>query len=316
MGLLSPQVMPETPADDVESLLERQRQAPFPPLDAMSVEGMRDQFATWNRPDGTPEVGSTTDLSIPGPGGSLPVRVYVPAAAGPHPIVAYFHGGGWVVGDLDTHDQICRALTNAADCITVAVDYRRAPDHPFPAAVEDATAAVEWLAEYGGDLGGDTDRIAVAGDSSGGCLATAASLWARDDADLDIAAQVLAYPVTNYDRDLDSYAERAEYGVGSDPTWFKDLYLDSPVDGYNPLAFPLQASDLGDLPPAFVATAEFDPLRDDGLAYADRLEDAGVPTTHRHFEGMIHGFLHYDHLDAQSSAIEAVGAFLSDEFEA
>lgn len=298
----------------VERLLERQRAATVPPLDAMSVEGMRRQFAAWNRPDGCPEVGRTTDISIPGPDGALSLRAYVPKVDGPHPILVYFHGGGWVIGDLDTHDGICRALTNTVGCLTLAVDYRRAPESPFPAAVADARAAVAWTVAHGDSLGGDTDRVAVGGDSAGGTLATVASLLARDDNRLDLVAQVLAYPVTNYARELDSYAEGAEYSPSEDPNWFKEYYLASPLDGHNPLAFPLQARDLGGLPPALIVTGEFDPLRDDGLAYRDRLEAAGIRTEHRHFDGMIHGFLHYDDLDARREAIRTIGEFLGHRF--
>lgn len=300
---------------EVERLLERQDTAPIPPLDSVSVDTMRRLFESWNESDGTPEVGATTDIAIDGPGGEVPLRFYSPEGDGPHPLLVYYHGGGWVLGTLDTHDSICRELTNAANCITVSVGYRLAPEHPFPAAVEDAYAALRWVADHGSNFGGDEDRIAVAGDSAGGTLATVMCLLARERNSVDIAAQSLVYPVTAFDEQFDSVAENAKYGLASDPDWFKDQYLESEIDGHNPYAFPLQERDVSRLPPAFVITSEFDTLRDDGIAYAERLKEVGVLDEHRHFDGMIHGFLHYDRLDARAEAFDAIGAFLTRAFD-
>lgn len=200
---------------------------------------------------------------------------------------------------------------NASDCIVVAVDYRRAPEHPFPAAVEDSYDALEWVNRHAKSLGGDSTRLAVAGDSSGGALATATCLLARDS-DISISTQVLIYPVTNYQQEMPSYAENSDVVSREDSNWFKHYYLESPVDGYNPCAFPLEAPDLSDLPPALVLTCELDPLRDEGIEYANRLSDAGVATSHHNYEGMIHAFLNYEALDRRETAIADIATYLRD----
>ena len=260
------------------------------PLYAMTLEQARaEDLASIRAAGGTPEpVASVDDLEIPGPGGPLPVRVYRPAAAGPLPALVYFFGGGWTLGTIDTADGICRALTNAAGCATVAVGYRLAPEHKFPAAVHDCLAGLRWAAAAPGI---DPDRVAVGGDSAGGNLAAAVTLLARD-AGPRIAHQLLVYPNTEHGADTPSVR------AGVDPLlfnrtsvdWYWNHYLADPADGADPLASPLRAPDLSGLPPATVITAEYDPLRDEGEAYAARLAEAGVPVTLRRFDGMIHGF--------------------------
>ncbi|PSQ11432.1 alpha/beta hydrolase [Halobacteriales archaeon QS_5_70_15] len=265
------------------------------PTHALSPEAARAQRRGRHVPPGrADEVARVRDLGIEGPGGHVPVRIYEPdgTGTGPRPAVVYFHGGGWVVGSLDSHDPLCRTLANAAEAVVVSVDYRLAPEHAFPAAAEDAYAATAWVAERAAELGVDPDRVAVAGDSAGGNLAAVVSLMARDRRAPDIAYQALVYPVVDYSLAYDSYPENAEWGPTSESMgWFWEQYLGRDVDAYNPYAAPLWTRSLSDLPPATVVTAGFDTLRDEGVAYADRLEADGVDTTHRNYERMTHGFM-------------------------
>lgn len=241
---------------------------------------------------GAPEpVHRVRDAVIPGPGGALPVRVYAPKGAG-LPVLVYLHGGGWVLGDLDSVDPLCRIFANGAGCLVVSVDYRLAPEHPFPAAPEDAYAALRWAAENAQALGADARRIAIGGDSAGGNLAAAATLMARDRGGPALVYQVLNMPVTNFAFDTPSYEQFADdYPLArADMQWFWRHYLARPADGGQPYASPLRAADLRRLPPGLVVTAELDPLRDEGEAYAARLREAGVAVETRRYAGMVHGF--------------------------
>ena len=238
-------------------------------------------------------VGEVTDLTIPGPGGELPVRVYRPDGDGaPWPVLVYFFGGGWTLGNLETGDGVCRRLTNAARCATVAVQYRLAPEHKFPAAVRDCLAGTAWVAANAGDLGVDAARLAVGGDSAGGNLAAVVALLARDRGGPALAHQLLVCPITDYQADTPSMREVTgeRFFNPNSVRWYWDHYLASPPDGANPLASPLRAADLSGLPPATVITAEYDPLRDEGELYAARLRDAGVPVDLTRYAGMMHGF--------------------------
>jgi acetyl esterase len=224
--------------------------------------------------------------------GEVPVRVYAATADTPLPVVAFFHGGGWVTGDLDTHDTACRGLANRSGAMVVAVDFRCAPEHRFPAALDDCWAVVEWLHRNGAELGADPGRMAVCGDSAGGNLAAAVALRARDRGAPRLAAQLLIYPVL--DRDLDTASYRANatgYGLTRESMrWYWEQYLGERGDGRLPEASPLRAADLAGVAPALVVTCEFDPLLDEGAAYAGRLAEAGVPVEHLNEEGMIHGY--------------------------
>lgn len=237
-------------------------------------------------------VHAVADRLIPGPGGQLPVRVYLPARGGPFPALVYCHGGGWVIGDLDTHDHVCRALANEVPCAVVSVGYRLAPEHKFPAAAEDAYAATQWVIARAEELGVDPGRVAVGGDSAGGNLATVACLMARDRRGAMPVFQVLLYPVIDYNFETPSYRANAEGYLlyRADMIWFWRHYLASEADADNPYASPIRARDLSGLPPALVITAEYDPLRDEGEAYAARLAAAGVPVVLSRYDGMIHGF--------------------------
>jgi acetyl esterase len=220
------------------------------------------------------------------------VRIYTPEGAPPHPLLVFFHGGGFVICNVDSHDGTCRLLCNGAGCLVVSVDYRLAPEAKFPAAPEDCYAATCWAAENAAALGADPQRLAVAGDSAGGNLAAVVPLMARERGGPELAHQLLVYPVTNHAFDTPSYQEHAEGGLLSRKMmiWFWQHYLEKPEDGQNPLASPLRASDLRGLPSATVITAEYDPVRDEGEAYAARLREAGVPTVLTRYDGMMHGF--------------------------
>jgi acetyl esterase len=239
-----------------------------------------------------PDVASVADRTIPGPGPDLPVRIYTPAGNGPFPLLVWFHGGGWVVGDLDMADATARHLTVGAGCVVVSVDYRLAPETRFPGPAEDCYAATQWAKQHAAELNGDAQRIAVGGDSAGGNLAAAVSLMARDRRGPGLVFQLLVYPVTHCDFSTNSYQQCAEGYMLTQASmrWYWEQYLSTPADATNPYAAPLLASDLQGLPPALVITAEFDPLCDEGEAYGQRLQAAGVSTTCTRYPGMIHGF--------------------------
>ncbi|HJU14966.1 MAG TPA: alpha/beta hydrolase [Stellaceae bacterium] len=240
-------------------------------------------------------VGGVALRNIAGPGGALALRLYTPAAPGPHPLLVFFHGSGFVLCSLDTHDGMCRNLCAGARCAVVSVDYRLAPEHKFPAALDDCVASIHWAAAHAAEFGADPARLVVAGDSAGGNLAAAAALRLRDEGKgPPLAGQLLIYPVTDYHTPAPpSYAENAEgYGLTRKAMeWFWGHYLNDPREAANPYAAPLRAKDLSSLPPAFVMTAEYDPLRDEGERYAERLRAAGVPTVLSRRNGMNHGFL-------------------------
>jgi acetyl esterase len=264
-----------------------------------------------------PEIGTVKNITANGQGGPIPLRVYRPAGVADDiqlPGVVYFHGGGWVIGDLDTHDVLCRQLTAEAGITVVSVDYRLAPEDKFPAAVDDALAATRYVARYGPELGVDTGRLAVGGDSAGGNLAAVVALLARDSTEGPaLAFQVLIYPVTDVGSESQSYRDFADgYLLTRDSMrWFTMHYLRSSIDGDGWHASPLRAKSLAGLPPALVITAGFDPLRDEGAAYAARLTEAGVRVDYVCYGGMIHGFLPMGRLiDTGNRALSHVAATL------
>lgn len=241
-----------------------------------------------------PAVARAEDIQIPGRDGPLAARLYVPrAGGGPRPMMLYFHGGGWVVGSLDGYDTTCRRLALKADCVVLSVDYRLAPENPFPAAVHDAWDATIWAADAASGLGGDPRRLVVAGDSAGGTLAAVVSLMARDAGAPAIALQALIYPVADMTRETDSHVRNAQGYMLTTAAlrWFYDRYVPDPAQRADWRASPLLAASHAGLPPALVLTAGFDPLRDEGLQYANALSAAGVPTQYVCFERQIHGFI-------------------------
>jgi acetyl esterase len=263
----------------------------FPPVHQVSPEQARANNKARPRAPG-PAVAKVEDRRLPGPEGEIPVRIYTPEGSGPFPALVWFHGGGWVVGDLESADATARHLTVGASCVVVSVDYRLAPETKFPGPAEDCYAATKWVAQNAASINADSGRIAVGGDSAGGNLAAVISLMARDRGGPPLALQLLVYPVTDRDFSTESYVQNAEgYQLTRDSmVWYWEHYLKADADAANPYAAPLQAQDLRNLPPALVITAEYDPLRDEGEAYAHRLEAAGVTATCTRYDGMIHGF--------------------------
>ncbi len=313
----SPPAMPLHP--QVQDLLARSAVAREPALTAQSPaearETMRRGAEALQKPENLADVRATAAI---GPEGSIPTRVYTPQGAAPWPGLVWFHGGGWVMGDLDTHDALCRHLAIACEAVIVSVDYRLAPEHPFPAAVEDADAATRWVSENAAALGIDPGRLAVGGDSAGGNLATVVCLRARDRGGPAIRWQLLVYPITDCDLDTQSYRENGEgYALTrASMAWFWDHYVPDPAARMHPDASPLRAGDLAGLPPAHVLTAEYDPLRDEGEAYGRRLTEAGVRTRLERSPGMIHGFLRRtDELDASTVAIARIAQEMRDALD-
>jgi acetyl esterase len=290
-----------------------------PPLYMMSVAQARaEDLRSIQEAGGRPEpVADVLDQDIPGPGGPIPIRIYRPSAERPLPVLVYFFGGGWTLGTIDTSDGVCRALTNAVGCVTITVGYRLAPEHKFPAAVDDCYAATEWIGAHAVELGVDPDRIAVGGDSAGGNLAAAVTLLARSRGPR-LAHQLLVYPNTDYLSDTPSLRENNDPLLfnRNSSDWYWGHYLASPEDGADPLASPLRAPDHAGLPSATVITAEYDPLRDQAEEYAQRLRDAGVSVTLSRYSGMVHGFFTMSGvLDAARDAVAEAAACLRKAFE-
>ncbi len=300
------------------ALIERFVNEGTPPVSKLTpTEARRLTQEVNRRLTSTPEpVAAVKNTRVSYSSGEIPVRVYIPRQAEVLPVLVYFHGGGWVLGDLDSVDSLCRSLANAANCVVVSVNYRLAPEHKFPAAVEDAYSATKWIADNATGLNGDPGRIAVGGDSAGGNLAAAVSLMARDEHSPPLVFQLLIYPATNHAFDTASYHENAEgYWLSKDDMkWFWNHYLRDEEDGRNPYASPLRAGDLRSLPPAFVITAEFDPLRDEGEAYAARLRECGVPVKVTRYDGMIHDFVNIAELRQSRIAIDEAAAELRKAF--
>ena len=262
----------------------------------LSVDEARRRLRRMTPPARKPtRVGNVTDRTIPGPASEIPIRIYAPVGAGPFPLLVYFHGSGFVLADLDTEDESCRALCKSVESIVVSVDYRLAPENKFPAAPDDCLAATRWVAMHAAELNGDPSRIAVAGDSAGGNLATVTALRIRDEGGPRLCGQALIYPVTAFHTPpTPSCLENADgYGLTrADMIWFWSHYLGDKSDSTNPYAAPLLAPDLRGLPPTLVITAEYDPLRDEGERYAERLRAAGVPVALSRYTA-VHGFLHF-----------------------
>jgi len=305
-------------ARDVLDLIER---AGRPGFQTMSASEARRVYRETRFPlqAAPPRIDSSTDRQIAGPGGRLVLRLYRPHGSRPDealPALVYFHGGGWTIGDLDTHDVICRLLSNRARCAVIAVGYRLAPEDKFPAAVEDCWAATRWVRDEGAGIGVDPERIAVGGDSAGGNIAAVVALLARD-ADLKLVFQLLVYPATDLANDTPSHGLLAEGYLLTRPaiTWFTGNYLARPEDAADWRASPLRAARLEGVAPALVVTAGFDPLRDEGKEYADRLAASGVPTRYVCYDGMIHGFFGMTGaVDMARRAIDGAGAALEAAF--
>ncbi|MEQ8349202.1 MAG: alpha/beta hydrolase [Sneathiellaceae bacterium] len=291
MGVLDPG------AKIVVDLVRKAQAEGAKPVEQLTVAEGRDMYENQRAaltPD-PPEVAEVKDFAVPGPRGEIQVRLYRPAGSDPAaslPVIVYYHGGGWVIGSLNTHDVVCRGLANESGCAVLSVDYRMAPEHAFPAAGEDSYAVLEWLVAAGDGHGLDATRIGVAGDSAGGNLSAVMTLMAQERNGPRISWQGLIYPATDF---RGGYASRDSFGEGylltvAAMNYFENLYLQGEGPRTDWRASPILAEDLTGLPPATIVTAGFDPLRDEGRAYADRLRDAGVPVTYKCFDGQIHGF--------------------------
>ncbi|WP_459194672.1 alpha/beta hydrolase [Halosimplex sp. J119] len=303
----------DEPHPDVQSVMESRRLFQTVSMSTIGARNIRrlTKLAGWFQREDPPAVGATADLTIPGPDGEIAVRRYRPEGAGPYSTVVFYHGGGFVLGNLDTHDHLARLLTVESDCEVVSVDYRLAPEHPFPAAVEDAYAALEWAADDPEVLDPD-GGLAVAGDSAGGTLAAVASLMAteRDGPELDY--QTLVYPAVGTDEDQESMREYTGYVLSKDDMrWFDRCYYGSDIHRRNPYADPSKACDLSGVPPATVVTAGFDPLRDGGIEYARQLVGDGVSVRFRNYPAMVHGFVSMlsenEGVERAHEAVEAIG---------
>ena len=263
----------------------------FPPLPELRQQ-LRTMVTLMDEP--APALPRIEDIRIPGPSGSIPARLYAPhVETSPRPVVAYFHGGGWVQGDLETHHGLCARLAKQADALVVAVDYRLAPEHKFPAGVDDCFAAYRWLRDHGTDVGGDTTRVAVAGDSAGGNLSAVVSQLAAAAGMPVPTCQVLIYPAVDFDLERDSHRELADgHIIPRDRIlWYSEQYLRGEADKADVRASPLRAPKLAGQPPTLIITAGFDPLLDEGKAYADKLREAGVDVVYREYPGQIHAFV-------------------------
>jgi acetyl esterase len=286
-----------------------------PPLETLTPAQAREVYTTSRQilqPD-PPDVAEMVNLEAPGPAGPIPLRLYRGLGTRKDQrlsALVYFHGGGWVIGDLESHDQACRALANTAECAVLAVHYRLAPEHRFPAAVEDAVAATRWIAGNAAPLGIDATRLAVGGDSAGGNLAAVVSMDARDRDGPPLRLQLLIYPSMDMGMDTPSHFRHADQLplTRSGMHWFLGHYLRGESDKSDWRASPLRAQSLVNLPPALIITAAFDPLCDEGEAYAKSLANAGVPVTHHRFAGQIHGFLTMGRIIADSGRLIGLSA--------
>ena len=304
---LDPQLVP---------LLEMMGQPGMPKLSEMSPADVRAGYEAAAAVRSDDGLKSVEDRTISGPGGELPIRVYRPDVNGTPPVVVFFHGGGWTIGSIASHDAVAAQLAVRTGAVVVSVEYRLAPEAKFPAPLDDCHAATAWVAGHAEELGVDASRLAIAGDSAGGNLAAAVALVARDQGPA-ICFQALIYPVVDHLTDWPSYAENAE-GYMLERTavaWFTANYLASDADAADWRASPIRSTDLAGLPPALVITANFDPLRDEGEAYGRRLGEAGVPVVVHRYDGMIHGFFGMPGITQGDVALDEVATALRDAFK-
>ena len=298
----------------VKEILEEAAALGLPAYQDLSPDEARKQMLDLAPPvDPLLAVNRVEDRSIPGPDGEIPIRLYYPAGGPPFAVFVYFHGGGWVIGDLDTHHGFCHALAKTSGCLVASVDYRLAPEHRYPAAVEDAYAATNWVAENSDVIQADPDRLAVGGDSAGGHLAAVVALMARDRKGPRIEWQILIYPITDCNFDTPSYIENKEgFMLSRDlMKWFWNHFIENEGQANDPYVSPLRAENLSDLPPALIITAEYDPLRDEGESYGKRLQQAGVKVTMSRYPGMIHAFIRMTaRLDKAKEALDEVAGTL------
>jgi acetyl esterase len=308
----------------VKAMLAQMAELAMPKLWELAPPAARTAMRSSVFRGGNEPIGNSEDRKIPGPAGDIPVRVYSPvdAASDTLPGLVFFHGGGFVIGDLETHDDMCRVLSNQAGCRVVAVDYRLAPEHVFPAAVEDCWAATKFVAAHARDFGIDPARLAVGGDSAGGNLSAVVAQLAKQAGGPALVFQLLIYPVTQLGSSVETRSMRENakgYFLEKEGMdWFTRCYVPDPAHRDDPRVSPLLCKDLSGLPPAYVITAGYDPLRDEGKDYADALDRAGVSVTYVHYPSMVHGFFSFRSLvpkakEALAAAAGALKAGLSPE---
>ena len=295
----------------IQEIINQTKAANNPPLSSQTLKEIREAPHRLKLLAIESEsVAEITNLSIPGEGGAISIRLYHPSRKQPLPMLIYFHPGGYVKGDIESHDPLYRAMANSAEVIVIAVDYRLAPEHPYPAALEDGYSALKWAEEHGRDYGGDPKRIAVGGESSGGNLAAALAILARDRGGPHICYQALIYPPLDYTNSLPSHKEfREGYLLDEDSIlWYASQYVPEGVEKASPLISPLFVENVEGLPPTLLLTCGYDPLRDEGEAYADKLKKDGIPTKYHCYKGMAHGFFQLSGVvDEGRRAITSVG---------
>lgn len=310
----------EQPHETVAAFLEQLEEEIVPGYDALTVSSARElSSGIYGQETNRVAVDTVRDISIVGPDGDdLPLRVYAPEGNG-HPVVLWVHGGGFTLGGIDTHDPTCRRLVDHLDCVIVSVDYRLAPEHEFPAGLQDVYCAAKWIKSNAEEIRADPTRFAIGGQSAGGNLAAATTHLARDRDEEMFEYQVLIYPITDHNFDTVSYRKNAEgyYLTREKMKWFWNNYLPHEIDGANPYVSPLRAHDFSDLPPATVITAGFDPICSEGVQYAEKLEEAGVPVNAINYEDMIHAFfVMYDDGPPQTrEAMEEIRRDLASVFD-
>ncbi|HTP77385.1 MAG TPA: alpha/beta hydrolase [Rhizomicrobium sp.] len=282
----------------VKGFLDQMAAAGGPKMSEVGPAVARETFVAMMQLVGPKDVpvGKTENLTVPGPGGPVPIRVYTPVAAGrdPMPALIYYHGGGWVIGNIDTHDGLCRMMANEGGFRVISVDYRLGPEHKYPAAIDDSFAALSWVSANAASIGVDANRIAVGGDSAGGALAAEVAQLAKAKGGIDVACQMLLFPVTHIGAKTKSLSDfQAGYFLEKETLdWFYDCYLPANADKNDPKISPLLAKDVSGLPPAYVMLGGFDPLHDEGLQYADKLRAAGVKVTLADYESLVHCFIY------------------------
>lgn len=302
----------------IQAFLREVNESTVPPASSLSVQSVRESAGSIYSTDSVDSVGDVHDFRVPGRGASIPLRVYFPEDVdGPLPALVYFHGGGWVIGGLEMADPLCRALSNETGSIIISVDYRLAPEHKFPAGLEDCYTALEWVEENAEELGIDPGRISVGGDSAGGNLAAAVSHLSRDRNGPNIRYQLLIYPVTDSSLGTDSMETFSEGYFMTRKTleWFWEKYLRSDIDRRNAYASPLRSTDLTGMPTSTIITAGFDPLRDDGIMLRDKLRKSDNDVHYHHYDDVIHGFIQMlgnPDLDRAREAISDIGDDFSD----
>ncbi|WP_019412638.1 alpha/beta hydrolase [Paenisporosarcina sp. TG20] len=285
--------MPVNPK--IQYFLEQMNTMPAASMDQITPEAMRSLENAQLAAQQKETVEKVEDITIPLAGRNIPIRLYIPKGEGPYPALVFYHGGGWVLGSIESHDAICRELANLAACVVISVEYRLAPEHKFPSAVNDAYESLEWVASHAAELGIDPDRIAVGGDSAGGNLATVACLIAKERNGPHVVHQLLLYPSAGPATDYPSMAENGEGYLltGEMMKWFQSHYLQNAEDRIHPYLSPILSDNLEGLPSTTILTAQYDPLRDVGIAYAEKLQSHGVEVFHKNYEDLIHGFANF-----------------------